>query len=44
MSGYESYAINLEKMAEGVYMLEVRTEETSSGKVSVNTKKLNLAY
>jgi hypothetical protein len=44
LSGYASYDINLEKMAEGVYLLKVRTEDTASGKVSESIKKLNLSY
>jgi hypothetical protein len=44
LSGFETYTVNLDKMAEGMYLLEVRSEEISSGKISVNTRKLNLSY
>ena len=43
-SGYASHEINLKSMAEGVYFLEMTNEELSSGKITKNTKKINLAY
>jgi hypothetical protein len=44
ISGYASRDISLEKMAEGVYLLEVVNTEVSSGKTIKNIKKINLVY
>jgi hypothetical protein len=44
ISGYSSHEINLEKMAEGVYMLEVANTDVSSGKTTKNIKKINVVY
>jgi hypothetical protein len=43
-SGYASHEINLEKMAEGMYLLEVTNTELSTGNTTKTTKKINLAY
>lgn len=43
-AGYASYEMNLEKVAEGVYMLEVINTENSSGKTTKSIKKINLTY
>ena len=44
LSGYASYEINMEKMAEGMYLREVTNTEVSTGKTTKSTKKINLAY
>jgi hypothetical protein len=44
ISGFSSHEINLRKMAEGMYMLEVSNTETSTGKSTKSIKKINLAY